>query len=98
MSLTAHLDILKNSLAKRKERVKLLEGESKHRLQNIINRNELTIERLQEKAEYKQLRKKLRKKIPGGFTRFSKNKEEQYEIESLQMQVIYYLDDGTTPF
>jgi hypothetical protein len=33
-----------------------------------------------------------------GFTKFSKNKEEQYEIESLQMQVINYLDDGTIPW
>jgi hypothetical protein len=44
--------------------------------------------------------KVIKKRLPskGGFTRFSKNKEEQYEIESLQMQVIAHMDDGTTPF
>ena len=44
---------------------------------------------------------KVRKKrVPskGGFTRFFKNDDEQKEFESLQMQVINYLDDVTIPF
>jgi hypothetical protein len=44
---------------------------------------------------------KVRKKrfpSKGGFTRFFKNDNEQKEFESLQMQLINYLDDGTIPW
>jgi hypothetical protein len=98
MSLTAHLDILKGSLVKRKELVGFLEGGRKHRLQNIINRNEINIEHLQKKIDYKHFKKERRKKIPGGFTRFVVDNKKQHEIESLQMQVINYFDDGTVPW
>jgi len=44
---------------------------------------------------------KLRKKrVPskGGFTRFFKNDEEQRECESLQMQLINYLNNNSVPW
>jgi hypothetical protein len=44
------------------------------------------------------IRRKKRVPSKGGFTRFFKNNEEQLEFESLQMQVIAYMDDDTIPW